>query len=232
MKKSLKIFALISALNVFLLDICLNKAYAIDDVYENYDPNASKVACGTITGIPKILPQSISIIYTIILIAVPVLLVILGTIDLFKGIAAQKEDDIKKAQGMFIKRLISALLVFFVMVIVKFAISLVSNNTQNIFNCLDCFISNDCGTYGDVDVNGNWDCTIKTKSSAGRYSMMTYTFKANGTISIDSHYKTEINSEFVPTNSGECPKENEYEAVETAATIEGQYGYIYNIVKK
>ena len=232
MKKSLKIFALVSVLSTFLLDICLNKAYAIDEVYENYDPNATKVACGTITGIPKILPQSISIIYTIILIAVPVLLVILGTIDLFKGITAQKEDEIKKAQGMFVKRLVSALLVFFVMIIVKFAISLVSNDTQNIINCLDCFISNDCGSYGDVDASGNWDCTIKTKLSSGNYFMRTFKFNTNGKISVDSNYKTKINSEFVPSRSGECPKENEYEAIESAATIDGQYGYIYNIVKK
>ena len=106
---------------------------------------ATKVSCGNITGIPVKIPQLVSEIITIIQIAIPVILVIMGTLDLFKGITAQKDDEIKKGQQMFIKRLIVAALIFFIVVIVKFLISIVEETTSaNIIECIDCFISNDC----------------------------------------------------------------------------------------
>lgn len=123
------------------------------DFVESYDDNArnaSKVYCGReeegrITGIPKKIPQLTSMIVTIIQIAIPIILVLFGSIDLFKGITAGKEDEIKKGQQMFIKRLIVGALIFFVVVIVKFLISVIAEtNKDNIADCVDCFISNDC----------------------------------------------------------------------------------------
>ena len=63
----------------------------------------TKVTCGNITGIPKKIPELTSFIITVVQIAVPVILVVLGTLDLFKGVTAGKEDEIKKGQTMFIK---------------------------------------------------------------------------------------------------------------------------------
>lgn len=112
------------------------------DLTNSYD---GKVSCGNITGIPAKIPQLVSEIITIIQIAIPVILVIMGTLDLFKGVTAQKDDEIKKGQQMFIKRLIVAALIFFIVVIVKFLISIVAETTSaNIIECIDCFISNDC----------------------------------------------------------------------------------------
>lgn len=51
-------------------------------------------------------------------IGIPIVLIILGMIDLGKAVIASKEDEIKKAQGMLIKRLIYAIAVFFVVTIV------------------------------------------------------------------------------------------------------------------
>ena len=95
------------------------------------------------------IPNTVHTIIVVIKIAVPVLLVIFGMLDLFKGIIAQKEDEIKKGQQMFIKRLILGALIFFVIVIVKFAISLVADSsTSNIVECIDCFVDNDCKRQG------------------------------------------------------------------------------------
>ena len=106
---------------------------------------SNKVSCGNITGIPSKIPSLTSKIITILQIAIPVILVIMGSLDLFKGITAQKEDEIKKGQQIFIKRLIFAVLVFFIVVIVKFLVSLVAeSSTDNIVECIDCFISNNC----------------------------------------------------------------------------------------
>ena len=73
----------------------------------------------------------------------PILLIIFGSIDLVKGITAQKEDDMKKGQQLFIKRLIAAFIIFFVFTIVKVVVSIASDNAE-IINCAECFISNNC----------------------------------------------------------------------------------------
>lgn len=110
----------------------------------------NKVYCGSkqqgrVTGIPKKIPELTSSVFTIIQVLVPIILVVLGTLDLFKGITAGKEDEIKKGQQLFIKRLAVAAVVFFVVIIVKFFISIVADTNQtNIIDCIDCFISNDC----------------------------------------------------------------------------------------
>lgn len=104
---------------------------------------SKKVSCGNITGIPRKIPELTSDIITIIQVAVPIILVILGSIDLLKGVAAQKEDDIKKGKSILIKRLIAAAIIFFIVVIVKLVISIVSDSvsSNNMIECIDCFIS-------------------------------------------------------------------------------------------
>ena len=104
---------------------------------------ATKVSCGNVTGIPSKIPELTSFIVTVIQIAVPIVLVIMGSLDLFKGITAQKEDEIKKGQQMLVKRLIYAALIFFVIVVAKFLISVIADATTsgNIAECIDCFLS-------------------------------------------------------------------------------------------
>lgn len=105
-----------------------------------------KVSCGNVTGIPEKLPMLVSDIVTIIQIAIPIILVIMGSIDLIKGFTSQKEDEIKKGQRTLVKRLIVAAVIFFVVVIVKLFVSIVANSTNsaNIVDCIDCFISGEC----------------------------------------------------------------------------------------
>lgn len=104
-----------------------------------------KVSCGNVTGIPRKIPELTSYSVTVIQIAVPVILVVMGSLDLFKGVTAQKEDEIKKMQQLFIKRLIVAGSIFFVIVIAKLLISVVAESSSaNIVECVDCFLSNSC----------------------------------------------------------------------------------------
>ena len=51
---------------------------------------------------------------------VPVVVMVLGILDFIKAIAADKEDEMKKAQGRFVKRLIAAALIFIVPFIIEF----------------------------------------------------------------------------------------------------------------
>ena len=117
-----------------------------DETQDNYKAG-SLVSCGDglMDDIPPILPKVVSIIYTIIQIAVPIILVILVSMYLIKVLIASKEDDIKKGQQMFIKRLISAVLIFFVFIIVKIVVSFAAEKSENeILDCTECFIKNDC----------------------------------------------------------------------------------------
>lgn len=142
MKKKILLFIGIFSVISLLLT---SNVYA--ETYENYSSNF--VSCGGnyVTKIPAALPKVVSMVYTIIQIVVPILLVIFGMIDLFKGITAQKEEELKKAQKLFIKRLISGALVFFVFVAVRLVISLVADNSgkngiDRIMDCAECFIEN------------------------------------------------------------------------------------------
>lgn len=105
----------------------------------------TKVSCGNVTGIPAKIPEIVSDFVNILMVAVPVILIIMGSIDLVKGIMSQKDDEIKKGRQIFVKRLIAGAMVFFVVVVVKLIVSVVSNNSNtNIVECIDCFISNNC----------------------------------------------------------------------------------------
>ena len=73
-------------------------------------------------------------------IAVPIILVIMGTIDLAKGVIAQKDDEIAAGRKTFIKRLITGALVFFVFAIVKLVISMTGNQNGTLMSCAKCFI--------------------------------------------------------------------------------------------
>ena len=112
------------------------------------------------------IPNMVSTIITVIKIVVPVLLVVMGMLDLMKGLTAQKDDEIKKGQQMFIKRLISGVLVFLVFTIVQFIISFVADegDKANITTCSNCFINGNC-TY-KKEAGGK--CPDGTKLSEGK----------------------------------------------------------------
>lgn len=117
----------------------------------------AEYTCGSLGDIAfsGTFPFIVSTAILIIMIAVPVLLIIFGMLDLGKAVVASKEDEIKKAQGMFVKRLISAVLVFFVIAIVKIVIRFVSNNNSTVANCFNCFVNgeaseNACKTYSEL----------------------------------------------------------------------------------
>lgn len=107
------------------------------------------VTCGggRLQGIDEALPTAISTIINIMKVVIPIMIVIFGLIDLGKAVMSQKEDDIKKNQGLLIKRIIIAALVFFVVSIVKFVVSLVGGTDDNInpfWGCFDCFVNGSC----------------------------------------------------------------------------------------
>ena len=125
------------------------KAYESHYQYwlKTYNPY-SKVQCGDME-IPYLVPQIVRTIIVFLQIATPIIIVILGSLDLVKAVIAQKEDEIKKGQQTFIRRLIIGVLVFLVFAIVQFVIGLVASNNDELnvddmWDCVDCFVNGDC----------------------------------------------------------------------------------------
>lgn len=66
-------------------------------------------------------------VLTIIQWIVPIILIVLGTIDLVKAVVAGKEDDIKKNQKALFKRILAGVIVFLVPMIVTILMGWVGN---------------------------------------------------------------------------------------------------------
>lgn len=95
---------------------------------------------GGTTGIPDQIAHIIGLAVTVIQIIVPILLIIWGMLDLGKAVMAQKEDEIKKGQQTFIKRIVAAAIVFFIVTIVQLVMGLVAGD-EGIWTCVDAIIN-------------------------------------------------------------------------------------------
>lgn len=65
-------------------------------------------------------------IIPLIQVGIPIILIVLGMLDLGKAVMASKDDEIKNAQKMLIKRCIYAIAIFFVVLIVNLVFGLLS----------------------------------------------------------------------------------------------------------
>ncbi len=92
----------------------------------------------------EIIPQTISTVVTIIKIGVPVLLVIFGMLDLGKAVMSNDEKEMKGAQTKLIKRVLYAVLIFFIFAIVQWVFGILDDNAKGEKSCLNCFINNQC----------------------------------------------------------------------------------------
>jgi len=98
--------------------------------------------------VPNQLFNIVSVVIKGIRIAVPVLLIIFGMMDFAKSVIAKKEEDVKKHQQAFVKRLISAVVVFLLIWVVQFVVNVISGVEDK---------TNDSGqTVSDI-----WSCSRK-----------------------------------------------------------------------
>jgi amino acid transporter len=99
--------------------------------------------------IPNEIPFLVTTVINIIKIAIPILLIIFGMLDLGKAVTAQKEDEIKKGQQTFMKRAIAAIIVFLVVAIVQLLVGLLASanpDNDGIWNCVNEFINYEAKT--------------------------------------------------------------------------------------
>lgn len=115
--------------------------------------------CGTgAVHFEGIFPSIVHTIYLILEIGIPVILIIFGMLDLGRAVMASKEEEIKKNQNMFLKRLVSALLVFLVLFAVKLGVRFVTQSDKHgegdIADCISCFINNvKCDSVADAQTD-------------------------------------------------------------------------------
>ena len=103
------------------------------------------LACRT-----ELLPivKLIRTIVTFVTILVPIILIVIGTFDLLKAVTASKEDEIKAAQKLLVKRVIYAILIFLIVPILNLIFSVLSPNLNS----------------GDSTYTSEWyDCWVAAK---------------------------------------------------------------------
>ena len=107
----------------------------------------AKVVCGD-SEIPYFFPKLTRNIIVVLQVAAPVIIILMGSLDVLKAVAAQKSDDIKKGFQTFIKRLLIGVMVFLTIALVELAIGLVApkDDNENMWNCVDCFVNGDCAS--------------------------------------------------------------------------------------
>lgn len=105
----------------------------------------------------------IGYIIEFIKIGIPIILIILGMIDLGKAVIASKEDEVKKARSAFLRRLLYAVLVFAVVWGVQLALNFVTSlfdgdevsGTNDWRGCWSCIVSkgkeNDSCNFVDLE---------------------------------------------------------------------------------
>ena len=103
------------------------------------------------------LAKIVKLVYDAIRIGVPIILILVGMFDMGKAITQQKEDEIKKAQGLLVKKAIAAALVFLMLSIVLLVLNVVGGNDTGNVSCIKCLLT------GKTTVTPNEDnsCTLK-----------------------------------------------------------------------
>ncbi len=80
-------------------------------------------SCGGLLPIVRVIRKGV---FPLVQLFIPIVLIVLGTIDLGKAVIASDDKEVKAAQGRLIKRFIYAALIFFVTTLVSVLMDLVS----------------------------------------------------------------------------------------------------------
>lgn len=115
-------------------------------------------------GIDSSLPALTHLLINIIKIGIPILLIIFGMMDLGKAVMSNDEKEMKGAQTKFIKRCLYAVIVFFIVAIVQFVVSVLgtakadtgaNSASPNAKSCIECFVNGKCNSDKDLTTETN-----------------------------------------------------------------------------
>lgn len=83
--------------------------------------------CGGLGFLVRIIRDGI---FPIVQIGIPIILIVLGTIDLGKAVISSDEKQVKEAQSRLIKRCVYAIAIFFIVTIVRLVFSTIANISE------------------------------------------------------------------------------------------------------
>ena len=104
------------------------------------------MGCGDTKGLPNGLPGLIRAIINIIKIGVPILMILMGSIDFGKAIIVD-EKELSKAVKKFTARCLGGVGVYFVVFLVQFLLKLVGSSNDGMIECIACFTSDGAYCY-------------------------------------------------------------------------------------
>ena len=105
-----------------------------------------------LTDIPEGLPIFTNNLINLVKILIPILLIIMGMFDFVRAVMSSDEKQMKEAQNRFIRRVLAAVIIFFVVAIVQFTFRIIGHSNKNIVGCIDCFVNGNCNiTYYEDD---------------------------------------------------------------------------------
>ena len=97
----------------------------------------------------------IRFVYNAIKIGVPIILVVVGMFDMGKAITQQKEDEIKKAQTLLVKKAVAALIVFLMFAFAQLIVSLVADDKDTTISCIDSILNGKVTDQNENNQNEN-----------------------------------------------------------------------------
>lgn len=138
--------------------------YTLDDT-TSFWGNMDVIKCGNV-DIPTPIPPIVRTVVNLIKIAAPIVLIVMGMIDMLTAVIANDEKKIKDAQMKFPRRLLPAALIFLIVTIMQLLVGILSDNkneSNSIMNCIDCIIS-DANSCGIQNTNSSSSGTSKPGS--------------------------------------------------------------------
>ena len=82
-------------------------------------------ACGGLLPIFRIVRKGI---LPIVWIGIPIILILMGTIDLGKAVVSSDDKEIKASTGRLVKRIVYAVIIFFMVTIVQLVMSIITKS--------------------------------------------------------------------------------------------------------
>lgn len=84
--------------------------------------NEVDTVCGGLLPIVRVIRQGV---FPIVQIGIPIILIVLGTVDLGKAVISSDDKEVKAAQSRLIKRILYAAIIFFMSTIVSIVFNII-----------------------------------------------------------------------------------------------------------
>ena len=113
--------------------LLMNMVQVLDSIQTNPD-----TACRGFDFLIRIIKNGL---FPILQIGIPIILIVLGTLDLGKAVISSDDKAVKEAQSKLIKRCIYAILVFFIVTLLNLLFSMVGqiNGIEALTNWSNCW---------------------------------------------------------------------------------------------